>query len=188
MERKNILRGKKVQLTALQSEDSATIAQWYRDTTFLRDYDTRPAYPRTAKQLASFFEEAQDSKSGFTFAVRLLDSERIIGILQLDGIAWTHGTAFVSIGIGEEADRGQGYGSEAMELLLQFTFNELNLHRVCLTVFSYNERAVALYERIGFRREGVYREHLHRDGQRYDMLLYGLLRHEWQERKEQKED
>ncbi len=48
-----------------------------------------------------------------------------------------------------------------------------------LTVFSYNTRAIALYEKLGFQREGVYREFIQRDGARYDMYLYGLLRCEW---------
>jgi RimJ/RimL family protein N-acetyltransferase len=63
---------------------------------------------------------------------------------------------------------------------LRFAFHELNLHRVCLTVFSYNAPAIALYERLGFVREGVYREHIERDGQHFDMLLFGLLRREWE--------
>ena len=73
-----------------------------------------------------------------------------------------------------------GYGREAIELTLKFAFHELNLHRIQLTVFSYNERAIALYESFGFKREGVFREHLQRDGRRYDMYLFGLLRHEWE--------
>lgn len=182
MNRTNILRGEKVQLTALRAQDGDTIAEWYQDAAFLRYFDSEPAYPKTEKQLAANFEEEQKRSDGFLFAVRLLDSDRIIGILQFDGVAWTHGTAFVSIGIGEEADRGQGYGREAMELGLRFAFDELNLHRVCLTVFSYNDGARTLYERLGFRHEGTYREHLQRDGQRHDMLLYGLLRSEWKAR------
>lgn len=58
-------------------------------------------------------------------------------------------------------------------------FEELNLHRVTATVFAYNERSIALLEKLGFRREGAFREFLERDGRRYDMLLYGLLCHEW---------
>ncbi len=54
------------------------------------------------------------------------------------------------------------------------------LRRVQLTVFSYNERAIALYEKLGFRREGAFREFLQRDGKQYDMYLYGLLRREWE--------
>jgi RimJ/RimL family protein N-acetyltransferase len=63
--------------------------------------------------------------------------------------------------------------------------DELNLHRVQLTVFSYNERAIALYEKLGFQREGVYREFIQRDGRRYDMYLYGLLRREWKANQKQ---
>jgi RimJ/RimL family protein N-acetyltransferase len=62
---------------------------------------------------------------------------------------------------------------------LNYAFSELNMHRIQLTVFSYNERAIALYERLGFRREGTHREQILRDGKRYDMYLYGLLRREW---------
>jgi RimJ/RimL family protein N-acetyltransferase len=56
----------------------------------------------------------------------------------------------------------------------------MNLHRVGLTVFAYNERARALYEKMGFVHEGTQRERLHRDGERYDMLDYGILRREWE--------
>lgn len=74
----------------------------------------------------------------------------------------------------------QGYGTEAAHLALTFAFEELNMHRVQATVFSYNHRSMALFERLGFRREGAFREFLHRDGQRFDMVLYGLLRHEFE--------
>ncbi len=88
--------------------------------------------------------------------------------------------AWLAIGIGERENWGKGIGGEAMTLALDFTFRELNLHRVQLTVFEYNERAIALYERLGFVREGVCREFMQRDGRRYDMYLYGLLRREWE--------
>ena len=185
MEEKNILRGEKVQLTAIRPEDGSVFAEWYQDAAFLRNYDSRPAMPRTAKDLAKIFEEEQERHDSFLFAVRLVETDRIIGLLQFDGVSWTHGASFVSIGIGETADRGQGYGREAMELALRFAFDELNLHRVCLTVFAYNEAARRLYEALGFKHEGTYREHLLRDGRRHDMYLYGLLRREWAAKTEQ---
>jgi RimJ/RimL family protein N-acetyltransferase len=82
--------------------------------------------------------------------------------------------------IGDPANRGQGYGYEATQLALAFAFHELNLHRVTLTVFDYNQPSIALAEKLGFRREGVFREFLQRDGQRHNMILFGLLRHEWE--------
>ena len=86
------------------------------------------------------------------------------------------------MGLGEREAWGQGYGTEALHLALQYAFDELNLHRITLTVIAYNERAIALYERAGFQREGVFREFGRRDGKRYDMYLYGLLNREWMQK------
>ncbi|RIK19733.1 MAG: GNAT family N-acetyltransferase [Anaerolineae bacterium] len=176
----NLLRGEKVRLTAVTSNDLATITRWWSDPDFLRLYDTAPAAPRNDEQISRRLDLSQTSPDIFLFAVRLLDEEEeLIGLLEMDGVSWPHRTTFMSIGIGDARYRSQGYGHEAMHLALNFAFNELNLYRVCLTVFSYNEPAIALYEHIGFTREGVYREHIERDGHRYDMYLYGLLRREW---------
>jgi RimJ/RimL family protein N-acetyltransferase len=180
----NLLRGEKVRLTAVNPNDMSAIARWWADTDFLRFYDTPPATPRNEDQLSRRFDLSQTSSELFLFAIRLLIDDGIIGLLEFDGINWWNRTTFVSIGIGEAEQRGRGYGLDAMSAGLRFAFHELNLHRVCLTVFSYNEPAIALYERLGFTREGVYREHLERDGRRYDMILYGLLRREWQGRRE----
>ena len=76
--------------------------------------------------------------------------------------------------------RGERLRLTALRLLLRFAFDELNLYRVQLTVFSYNPRAIRLYEKLGFRHEGTFREFVQRDGARHDMLLYGLLRQEWE--------
>ena len=182
----NLLRGEKVRLTAVTSADLATITRWWADPDFMRLYNTDPAAPRNEDQLSRRFELSQTSNEAFLFAIRPLggtspaDDDTLIGLLELDGVDWANRTTFVSIGIGDAAHRGQGYGADAMRVGLRFAFHELNLHRACLTVFSYNEDAIALYERLGFTREGSYREHLERDGRRYDMYLYGLLRPEWE--------
>jgi RimJ/RimL family protein N-acetyltransferase len=62
---------------------------------------------------------------------------------------------------------------------LDFGFNELNFYRIQLNVISYNDVAINLYESIGFKKEGIYRNFILRDGKRYDMYLYGMLREEW---------
>jgi RimJ/RimL family protein N-acetyltransferase len=177
----NLLRGERVRLAAVGEEDVATVAGWYEDAAFLRLYDSAPAYPKTAGQLRRQIKEQQEGKESYLFAIHRLEDDALVGLLGFDGIAWSHGTAFVSIAIGAAQYRGQGYGREAMQLGVRFAFNELNLHRLCLTVFAYNETAIALYEGLGFTREGVFREHLLRDGRRHDMYLYGLLRREWEE-------
>ena len=177
-----LLRGSRIRLTALTQSDLPTVVQWHQNPEFLRLFDALPAYPKTEAALAQWLDDTRKSTEAFLFAVRSLDSNELIGYVELDGILWTHRVSGVSIAIGEAKHWGQGYGYEVMQLVLRFAFDELNLHRVQLTVFSYNERAIALYDKLGFQREGVHREHLQRDGKRYDMYLYGLLRSEWEDR------
>ncbi|MFN8377847.1 MAG: GNAT family protein [Anaerolineae bacterium] len=176
----NLFSGPRVRLTALRPEDAATVTRWYEDSAFIRQYDASAAFPRTAARLRDFLTEPDRSETAYRFGIRLHHTDDLIGLIDLDGILWSNGVAWLSIGIGEPVYRGQGYGSEAMALMLRFGFHELNLHRIQLTVFSYNTHAIRLYERLGFTREGVMRETLHRDGQRFDTILYGLLAQEWE--------
>ncbi|MEA3341043.1 MAG: GNAT family protein [Chloroflexota bacterium] len=175
-----LLRGDRVRLTALNTSDLPTLVHWFEDAEFMRLYDARPARPKSEAELTRWLEKLQKAKDGFVFAVRPLNSKDLIGYVELDGILWPHGVCGFSIGIGNRANWGQGYGYEAARLALAFAFDEINLHRVTATVFSYNERSIAIFEKLGFRREGAYREFLQRDGRRYDMLLYGLLSREWE--------
>nr|AUN37559.1 GNAT family acetyltransferase [uncultured bacterium] len=158
------------------------MAQWYEDGEFARLFDSRPAFPKTENAMNKWIDSTERDHEGFALAVRLLYSDDMIGYVDISGIQWTHGTGWLTIGIGNPAHRNKGFGTEAMHLTLRFAFSELNLHRLQLTVFSYNEGAIHLYEGLGFTREGAYREHLLRDGKRYDMLLYGMLASEWRAR------
>jgi RimJ/RimL family protein N-acetyltransferase len=174
-----LLVGPNVRLTALGSDDLPVLERWYQDAEFLRLFDAVPAAPRALCALREWLEERRRARDSFLFGVRLHDGDELIGVVELDGILWNQQVSWLSIGIGDALRRGHGYGAEALRLALDFAFRELNLHRVQLTVFSYNTAAIALYEKLGFQREGAYREFLHRDGLRYDMYLYGLLRHEY---------
>ncbi|MEP7292326.1 MAG: GNAT family protein [Chloroflexota bacterium] len=176
----NLFYGERVRLTSVFPSDAQTIARWYEDGEFSRLFDASPAYPKSENSVHKWMDGNERDRDSFTLAMRLLYSDDLIGYVQIDGIQWTHGCGWLAIGIGSPAHRNKGYGTEAMRLSLRFAFHELNLHRLQLSVFGYNEAAIKLYERLGFKREGVLREYLRRDGQRYDMIFYGLLAQEWE--------
>lgn len=174
-----LLSGSRVSLTPLSSLDAPSFARWQLDTEYLRMLDAKPAFPKNEAAMTEWIRAGQQGSQHFLFGIRVQTTESLIGFVELGEVLWTHRTAWLSIGIGERTYWGQGYGYEAAALVLDFAFRELNLHRVQLTVFGYNERAIRLYEKLGFQREGVYREFMERDGERYDMYLYGILRKEW---------
>jgi RimJ/RimL family protein N-acetyltransferase len=85
----------------------------------------------------------------------------------------------LGIAIGEHEEWGKGYGIDAVRVILRLAFTELNLHRVSLTVFDYNQRAIRSYKKAGFRLERRQRFFLKREGQRWDLIHMGILRNEW---------
>jgi len=177
-----LLQGTLIRLTAVRAEDAPTAARWDEDSEFARQYAISPAVPRSPTKMAQLFDDTQRGAGSYLFGIRPLYTEDLIGLLELDGIQWTHRVGWLGLAIGESANRGVGYGTDALRVGLRFAFHELNLYRLQLTVFSYNARAIHLYEKFGFVREGVMRGALLRDAQRWDMYLYGLLAAEWKQK------
>ncbi|WP_242391717.1 GNAT family N-acetyltransferase [Enterococcus faecalis] len=79
----------------------------------------------------------------------------------------------------QKEQRGQGYGFEAVSLICKFAFYELGLHKIRLAVNSNNQKAIHVYEKVGFKKEGIDREALFQDGQWLDIYNYGILQKEW---------
>lgn len=173
-----IMTGEKIRLGRLTTDDVPSILSWFDDEDFARHIDNRPPPSDNKKTITDFIEENEKSNTVYLFGLRTLDENTLVGFIALEGISWNQGVSWLVIGISPE-QQGKGYGEEAMRLITRYGFEELNLHRIQLTVFEYNERGIALYEKIGFKREGTFREALHRNNQRYAVYMYGLLRHEY---------
>ncbi len=184
---KDVLKGNLVRLSAFDPQEMArAYAEWNRDSEFRRLLDTS-AQLYSAKASEDFFQkilEGDAAKNHF-FSIRALEDNRLLGDITLEIVHdWMGRNAFVGIGIGRREDWGKGYGTDAMKILLRFAFTEVNLNRVTLNVFEYNPRAIRSYEKAGFKREGIMRGALLKDGKRWDMVYMGILRQEWQEQNE----
>lgn len=180
---KNLLKSNNVRLTSLKEEDLSIFESWYNDISFLRLYDMIAAIPKCKTELSEMLKEIRVSQDRYIFAIRTIDDNKFIGVTGFENILWNNGTAVIYIGIGDNSYKGKGLGKEALSLTMELGFEELNLHRIQLNVLSYNKPALKLYESLHFKKEGTYREFIHRDGHRHDMYLYGILRSEWEEMK-----
>jgi len=158
-------------------EDGILVSDWTRDSEYWRLGMAEPArfrYPGSEKKWLEDF-----CKTGYPFMIVTLADHRMIGGIGLEAINHASGHAWLSVGIGEREYWGKHYGSEAIELILDYAFLWLNLHRISLNVFEYNSRGIHAYEKIGFTVEGRKREALLRDGRRWDILYMGILKDEW---------
>ena len=178
----DLLGGELVRLTAENPEVvAAQLFRWNQDTEWFRFLDTDPPRLFSEKKVKEFQEKAleKDSSNELFFNILSLEDDRLIGFVGLFDLFKHHGDSLVAIALGERADWGKGYGTDAMRIMLRYAFNELNLRRVGLIVFEYNPRAIRSYEKLGFVQEGRIRGAILREGQRWDWLFMGLLREVW---------
>jgi len=177
----NLFCGQLVRLSALNpATDAEVFARWEVDSEYMRQLDSGPHLPHRVKKIEEGIEkEQQEAPNTIAFSVRTLADDTLIGFVAFDEVNWQHGDTFVAIGIGDPAYRGNGYGTDAMRVMLRYGFMELNLWRVQLDAFSYNERAIKSYLKAGFVLEGRQRGMLLRDGHRWDFVYMSVLREDW---------
>jgi RimJ/RimL family protein N-acetyltransferase len=104
---------------------------------------------------------------------------KLIGVIYIVGINRHNGNALIGVTIGDRDYWGRGYGRAALQLVLRYCFEHLELHRVTAETFEYNPAWKKLVVWAGFQREGTLRQHLFRDGEYWDKGLFGILRSEF---------
>ena len=180
----HLFEGKQIYFTAPDAErDAETVSRWTHDPEYLRLTETEPARPLAPDQVRKRFEsdgKRAREQNQFKFMIWTQADERLIGYVELDGIGWAHGFARLELAIGDPADRGQGYGSEALTLIQRYAFDELNLYRVAATTPSYNSGALRWLKRANFSIEVRQREAIKRAGQRWDLVHLAAVRPEWE--------
>jgi RimJ/RimL family protein N-acetyltransferase len=172
------IEGRLVELRRHTPANLPTVLRWYADPEIARltRYSTRPM---PAEEVERFFQARLLSTESVAYGIHLRPSGRLVGLTTFSSLDPDNGSVLFHITIGERDAWGQGYGTEAAQLMLWLAFERIGLHRVGLTVFSFNERAIRSYEKAGFRVEGRAREAIARDDRYWDEVQMGILRDEW---------
>lgn len=173
-----ILKGKKVILRPLSLKDALRFCKWLKDrevVKFLTMYDQAPP---SLKEEQEWISQRQKDKNGVTFAIDTIDGTHI-GSISLRNTKSKSKHALFGIVIGNKKYWGQGYGTEAGKLIVDYGFRKLKLHKIYLNIIAYNIRGEKSYKKIGFKREGVFREHILRDGVFHDKIWMAILRDDY---------
>jgi RimJ/RimL family protein N-acetyltransferase len=178
-----VLEGRRVTLRRHVPANLAVIARWYADPELARlsRYQTRPM---GRDEVEHFFRTRLLAADVFAYAIHEQPGDRLVGLTTFSNLDTDNGSVLFHITIGEVEAQDRGLGTEATGLMLTIAFETLGLHRVGLSVFAFNGRAIRAYEKAGFRIEGRLREAIWRDGRHWDEVHMGILAHEWRARRD----
>lgn len=175
-----LLQGDLICLARPEKEEMAAMSRWSHDIQYQRNLRRGQVYPGAVGDFEQWFQHMLDKDEGFPFAVRRRDDDKLVGFTVVDDIFWQGRHCQFIIGI-DPSQHGRGYGTDAMRVMLKYVFLEMNLNRVGLDVLGYNDTALKVYQKVGFKLEGTRRCYAFRDGIYYDMHVMGILRSEWEQ-------
>lgn len=169
-------RGERVCLRTIEREDLPFIREHKNDPQVWRSLGWPK--PENQPQLTDFFEDVIAGGESTHLLVAVDDNP--VGMVSFHSQSVPNGRAELGYWIAPP-HQGQGYGTDAVETLVEYGFTERRLHRIEARIFAFNERSRALVERVGFVHEGRKRQAQFIDGQYWAVDWFGLLRREWQD-------
>lgn len=156
----------------------AAFMRWYADPEVSRLTRYQDG-PMARPEIERFFQARVLGTDSLAMAIHEGASDRLLGTCAFSQLDGENGSALFHITIGEKDAWGKGFGTEATRLMLEHAFEHLRLHRIGLSVFAFNERAIRSYRRAGFVIEGRAREAIRRDGRWWDEVEMSILDSDW---------
>ncbi|MDT8719572.1 GNAT family N-acetyltransferase [Clostridium sp. 19966] len=171
--------GNKVRLREYREDDVKKAWEYINDSETKNLLTPGIPFPLTFNEEKKWFESISSSKDTYNFAIETLSDSKYIGGCGINKIDWKNSVAIVGIFIGDKNYWGNGYGTDAMKTLINFIFNEMNINKIRLHVYSFNKRAIKSYEKCGFKQEGILRQEIFKSGKYYDEIVMGILKEEF---------
>ena len=134
----------------------------------------------TQKQLDRILNRPPDADI-IDFAIHKRDTDELIGFGMIAHINHYNRRCDLGIGLGWNRDNwGKGYASETLQAVIRYCFTELALNRIGAEIYEFNDRSIRLFERNGFRRDGVLSQYIFKDGIFKNSYLYSLVKEDWE--------
>jgi len=173
--RRFMIAGEHVILRAFEREDAERCYHWMNDPNIVRTLKSR--YPIAFQSEMEWIERAMlSSPTERHFAIERRDDRTHIGNASLHDIEWVSRTGWFGLFIGEPSAWNRGFGTDAIRTLVRFAFEEMNLRKLRIHVFDYNEKAKHVLLAQGFVEEGKLRRDFYREGMFHDIVILSVFR------------
>ena len=173
--RRFMIAGEHVILRAFEREDAERCYRWMNDPNIVRTLKSR--YPIAFQNEIEWLERAMHAAAAERhFAIERKDDRTHIGNASIHDIEWISRTAMFGLFVGEPSAWNRGFGSDAIGTLVRFAFEEMNLRKLRINVFEYNERAKHVLLAHGFVQEGRLEREFYREGAYHDIVILSRFR------------
>ncbi|WP_443659694.1 GNAT family N-acetyltransferase [Clostridium algidicarnis] len=164
--------GEKICLRAYKQEDIQIATSFVNDKELKKFLVTDIPFPMSLWEEDEWIKSQKSNKNGeYNFAIEDIKTKMYIGGCGIQNVNWLTRVALVGIMIGDKDYLGKGYGTDAMKVLMDFIFKDMNIHKIRLSTFSFNIRAQKSYEKCGFKVEGILKDEVFKDGKYYDEIV-----------------
>lgn len=175
------LEDHKIGLRALEENDvNGEYSNWLNDKEICK-YNSHHRYVTTKDEMAEFVRTC-NSRIAVVLAVELKETKVHIGNISLQNIHYIDRSAEIAFLMGARELWGKGYATEAARLLINHAFDQLGIQRIYFGTSENNIGMQKVGEKLGFKREGIRRKAIYKDGMFHDIYEYGLLREEWEDK------
>lgn len=172
--------GKLVKLRSYIEEDIEIATRFINDEEIKKLLCAGVPFPMTKWEEENW---VKSRKAGadytYDFAIENLENGKYIGGCSVNETDLKNRNCTIGIMIGDKECWSKGYGSDALNILVKFIFEELNMEKIKLCVFSFNVRAIACYKKVGFIEEGIMRKEIYRNGKYHDEVKMAMFREDW---------
>lgn len=174
-----VINGADVYLRLMNEEDTGRIIKW-RNTEFVRqNFIFRGLF--TVKGHEKWIETMVNTGKVIQFIILRRADDTPVGSVYLRDIDRSHRKAEYGIFIGEEDALGKGYGTQTAQMMIEYAFREVGIHKLMLRVLAENERAIRSYEKAGFVREAYLKDEVFLDGRYRDVIYMAVINDKEQE-------
>lgn len=171
------LEGKQIELVSINTDHVEIHLEWLNDARVRAHY--RRMYPTRIDLFKKEIEKVEESQRRVQFELVEKSTQTPIGLIGFDALNWPNRFGEISMMIGDPTMWNRGYGTDAVQLLLKYGFDELNLHKILTMILAPNRAALRVAEKCGMRLEGTFKADYFLQGTYVDDLVYSILETEW---------
>lgn len=176
------LNGNVVYLKKLDKEYIEEYWENFKNTSIETMIFTGSAQAFNKTEIENYIDRVAADSDRVDFLIFSKQDNKLVGEVVINEVDRNNRCGNIRILINKKEDFSKGYGTEAMILALNYGFGMFNLHRIELEAYPFNNRAIHVYEKIGFKREGIRRDGAYYNHKYYDMITMSFLENEFRER------